>query len=176
MPRLKRIAMKEGREAAPDAPYPFSVPAVQHLVPLDVHVGVTFFVGENGSGKSTLLEGIAASAELPALGHDEIAVDDSLVHARALGACLRLSWEERSRQGFFLRAEDFFGYHRAQARTTARIIREKRESDVPQEELVARWVAAMGAGHPDEAKAGAFIAHHDSRSHGESFIDRKSVV
>src|SRR5947207_15438495 len=42
--------------------YPYSIPAVRALGTLDLHPGVTFFVGENGSGKSTLLEAVAVAA------------------------------------------------------------------------------------------------------------------
>lgn len=169
MPHLMRIALKDGPPLG-DA-YPFSVPTIRALPTLDVRVGVTFFVGENGSGKSTLLEAIAASAELPTLGTDEVEVDPTLSHARALGARLRLSWEQRSRRGFFLRAEDFFGYHRSQARIDVRIAREKAESESTEEELVAQWVEARSEVHPDEVKAREVIARYDARSHGESFMD-----
>jgi hypothetical protein len=93
------------------------------------HVPVTFFVGENGSGKSTLLERIAASAELPAMGASrDAALDPTLAHAEKLAAALRLAWAIRSRQGFFLRAEDFFGRLKGLARIDARVRREKAEA------------------------------------------------
>ena len=60
------------------ASYPFSVPRIRSLPLLDLNVPVTFFVGENGSGKSTLLEGIAAAAELPAMGGSQVASDETL--------------------------------------------------------------------------------------------------
>ena len=127
---------------AAGAPYPFSVPQVRALPELDVNTGVTFFVGENGSGKSTLLEGIAAAAELHARGSVDLAVDDTLAPARQLGAALRLAWSPRSRQGFFLRAEDFFGYNRAQARTDARELRERTEGRVEPGGLVPSEAAS----------------------------------
>src|SRR5215212_1772477 len=107
------------RKSAPPSPgeFPFSVPAIRSLTRLDLSAPVTFFVGENGSGKSTLLEGIAAAAELPTLGGQ-----------RALAATLRLAWTKRTRRGFFLRAEEFFGYLRRLARQKARIIREDIEA------------------------------------------------
>lgn len=111
-----------------------------------INAPVTLFVGENGSGKSTLLEGIAAAAELRAIGGSEIALDDSLAPQRNLGAALRLSWSVRSRQGFFLRAEDFFGHLRRQARNEVRR-------------------------HHDERDAARYVGMYDARSHGESFMD-----
>jgi len=166
MPHLVRISLKHSSPEG--APYPFSVPQIRTLPQLDVNTGVTFFVGENGSGKSTLLEGIAAAAELMALGSADVAFDDTLAPARQLGASLRLAWSPRSRQGFFLRAEDFFGYHKSQARLDARIQRERTEGPVrPGDPLVDRTVAV----HPDELAAARYVSRHDSRSHGESFMD-----
>ncbi|MFN2572550.1 MAG: ATPase [Gemmatimonadales bacterium] len=98
------------RRASEDGAFPFSVPAIHHLTTLDVATAVTFFVGENGSGKSTLLEGIAAAAKLPAVGSADLARDDSLAAQRRLGKALRLSWTKKAARGFFLRAEDFFGF------------------------------------------------------------------
>jgi predicted ATPase len=166
MPHLVRISLKD--LASEGAPYPFSVPQIRVLPLLDVNTGVTFFVGENGSGKSTLLEGIAAAAQLPALGSADVAFDDTLVPARQLGAALRLAWSPRSRQGFFLRAEDFFGYHKSQARLDARLVRETTEGRVRPGELLVDTATAI---HPDERNAARFVAAHDSRSHGESFMD-----
>jgi predicted ATPase len=166
---LLRLSLKQ----LPDegTPYPFSVPQIRTLPVLDVNVPVTFFVGENGSGKSTLLEGIAVAAELPAMGGTrDVALDPTLEHARRLGAALRLAWTRRSRQGFFLRAEDFFGRLKSLARDDARSWREKVETlrglraDAPR-------VITSDASHPDEHDAGAFLGKYDARSHGESFMD-----
>jgi predicted ATPase len=170
MPHLLRLSLKHG---PPDdhAPFPFSVPQVHTLPLLNVDVPVTFFVGENGSGKSTLLEGIAAAAELPAMGGIRgVEFDPTLEHAVRLGAALRLAWTRRSRQGFFLRAEDFFGRIKALARDDARAWREKLEAlrgvraDAPR-------VVTSHASHPDEHDVGTFLGRYDGRSHGESFMD-----
>jgi predicted ATPase len=165
MPHLIRLSLKAPPPKG--APYPFSVQQVRMLPELVVNTGVTFFVGENGSGKSTLLEGIAAAAELYARGSADHAVDDTLAPARQLGAALRLAWSPRSRQGFFLRAEDFFGYNKTQARIDARELREKTEGRVEHGGLI---LSESGI-HPDERAAAKFIAKYDSRSHGESFMD-----
>src|SRR5207253_741193 len=79
---------------------------------LDLSARVTCFVGENGSGKSTLLEGIAAAAALPTVGATEVARDGTLEAQRRLAKALRLTWSKRIHRGFFLRAEDFFGFQR----------------------------------------------------------------
>jgi predicted ATPase len=165
VPHLVSLSLKPSLDPSVATDHPFTVPAIRTLATLDLRVGVTFFVGENGSGKSTLLEGIAAAAELATLGSSEVAFDDTLVPARRLAAALRLAWAPRSRQGFFLRAEDFFGYPKAQARIDARFGREKTEK--PGEPVVS----PNGSSHPDELLAGMLVGHYDSRSHGESFMD-----
>lgn len=92
------------------AGFPFDVPVVRLLETIELGPSVTFFVGENGSGKSTLLEAIALAAELPTVGSDESRDDTTLASQRALAKHLTLNWTSRSKRGFFLRAEDFFGY------------------------------------------------------------------
>lgn len=166
MPHLIDIALKRPLTADERAAFPFSVPAIGELPKLDVNVPITIFVGENGSGKSTLLEGIAAAAPLPALGAREVAFDETLGDQRRLGEALRLAWRPRSRRGFFLRAEDFFGHLRFQARTDARIARERAEIGSTRSEETAD-----GGLHVDEREAARFTRKYDSRSHGESFLD-----
>jgi predicted ATPase len=168
MPHLLRLALKH--PPPDDAPYPFSVPQIRMLPEVDVNVPVTFFVGENGSGKSTLLEGIAAAAELPAMGASQVATDDTLAPARQLGVALRLVWTARSRKGFFLRAEDFFGRLKWLARDDARDLREKTEAAMGVRADVPRAVS-FTASHPDEGQARKFLPQYDNRSHGESFMD-----
>src|SRR5262245_53087227 len=110
LPHLLTVAFMRQREACPA--FPFTVPVLRALATLDLAALVTLFVGENGSGKSTLLEGIAAAARLPSVGADEIATDQTLAAQRRLGDVLRLVWSKRTHRGFFLRAEDFFGFQR----------------------------------------------------------------
>ena len=173
MPHLLQVARKPAARHDDDAPaadaVPFSVPTIRALVALDVGHPVTFFVGENGTGKSTLLEAIAIAAELPTVGSEDASRDPTLAPQRALAGTLRLSWARRTRRGFFLRAEDFFGALKARARDEARILREKREvAGVAEEELLRRGEDAV---HPDERGAAHFLPVHDARSHGESFLD-----
>jgi predicted ATPase len=92
--------------------FPFSVPAIGTLETLEFLAPVTFFVGENGSGKSTLLEAIALAAGLPAIGQEDLPRDATLAEQRVLARQLRLTWTRRTTRGFFLRAEDFFGFSR----------------------------------------------------------------
>jgi len=107
--------------------HPFRVPAVRALdapEALALDAPVTCFVGDNGSGKSTLLEGIAAAAGLPTIGSDDVPRDATLESARELAGALTLSWTHRTPRGFFLRAEDFFGFAARLARERADMLRQ----------------------------------------------------
>ena len=77
---------------------------------LDFQTPVTMLVGENGSGKSTFLEGIACAARLVTVGSASLEHDPTLVDIRALANFIKLNWKKRTHRGFFLRAEDFFGF------------------------------------------------------------------
>lgn len=147
------------------ARFPFSVPALRAFESLDCDAPVTLFVGENGTGKSTLLEALAVAADLPALGSDAPRDDPTLTGARTLASALRLSWRVRQRHGFFLRAEDYFGWARAQARLDARLERERRphgrDPSIDEETGL----------HADDLAAARYIDRYDARSHGESFLD-----
>src|SRR5882672_3954606 len=112
MSHLRSIELR-GAPPGEGEPFPFSVPVIRHLEPLDISPTVTFLVGENGSGKSTLLEGIAAAANLPTVGSEAIDQDETLAPQRGLAKALKLVWNRRARRGFFLRAEDFFGFTKA---------------------------------------------------------------
>src|SRR5438067_2119989 len=106
MAHLRSVALRRGPDDA--SRFPFSVPIVRALGTLELDQAVTFLVGENGSGKSTLLEGIAAAAALPTVGSDSVDRDETLAAQRAFAKELKLTWNARTRRGFFLRAEDFF--------------------------------------------------------------------
>lgn len=93
--------------------YPFSVPALRQLEPIAFTTPVTFFVGENGSGKSTLLEALALKAKLPPATGMALDQDPTLAAVQPLAQALRLGWQPRTRNGFFLRAEDFFNFARS---------------------------------------------------------------
>ena len=175
MPHLVRIGLRRDTPtSSTDDPglrdtFPFSVPAVRTLPELQITTAVTFFVGENGSGKSTLLEGIAVAAGLPTVGSAEVGYDRTLGAQRSLARALRLAWAPKSKRGFYLRAEDFFGYLKRQARDDARIAREKVELlGVRPEDVEDRAVAGE---HTDERGAARYLANYDARSHGESFLD-----
>jgi predicted ATPase len=154
------------------AGFPFDVPVVRTLETMELNTPVTFFVGENGSGKSTLLEAMALAAELPTVGSDETRDDATLASQRALAKHLTMSWTSRSKRGFLLRAEDFFGY----AKRLSRIKADMREEIARIErEYEGRSDYAKGlAMGPALASLGAIDGQYggdlDGRSHGQSFL------
>ena len=157
-----------------DETFPFTVPAIRTLDGLGFERPVTFFVGENGSGKSTLLEGIAAAARLPTVGSAEVQRDDWLEAQRRLGKALRLSWAKRTHSGFFLRAEDFFGFLKRMARLRAELLIERVEA-ARQYKADGRSDAALGLklGPLQSSLAELekrYGAELDANSHGESFL------
>ena len=115
MIHLRSIQKKEIREV--DSGFPFNVPVIRALNEIEFRNPVTFFVGENGSGKSTLIEAIACAIGSVTVGSQSVNTDPSLAQMRKLAQYLRLAWTKRTHKGFFLRAEDFFGYAKQIAQT-----------------------------------------------------------
>lgn len=166
MSHLLRIERKVSREPLDQAAFPFALPVIRSLERLELGVPVTFFVGENGSGKSTLLEALAIASEIVTVGEVDAASDRSLRAQQQLARTLRLCWSRRSRLGFFLRAEDFFGYLKTQSRIDARLHREQRELAGTSGEVMVD-----DSMHVDERAAERFLTRYDARSHGESFLE-----
>jgi len=168
---LRSVGLK--RSPPDDGRFPFSVPTIRSLESLELSTPVTFFVGENGSGKSTLLESIAAAAHLPTVGGAEVDRDTTLEAQRRLADSLRLTWSKRTRRGFFLRAEDFFGFQRRMA--NERVAMEQRLAEIEVEyrdrSAKAKGLAAM----PVMATLGDMERRYgrdpDARSHGQAFLN-----
>ncbi len=168
---LRSVELKGPASSLPDR-FPFSIRAVQALARLTFESPVTFFVGENGSGKSTLLEGMATAIGLPTIGNAATRDDATLNDQRELGRALRLTWNVRARRGFFLRAEDFFGFAKAIEQLKAELKQRAAEIDV---EYADRSTKAKGlALGPLYASLAQLQASYgdglDTQSHGESFI------
>ena len=154
--------------------FPFAVPAIASLRDegLDFTSPVTFFVGENGSGKSTLLEGIACATNAIAAGSANLETDPTLAAGRELATTVRPVWKKKTHRGFFLRAEDFFGYANRMEDMAADL---KAELDAvaadPSLSPVARGYASMAFGGQFGAIRQDYGDGLDSRSHGEAFLD-----
>jgi predicted ATPase len=152
--------------------FPFSVPVIGALDTLPVDTPVTFFVGENGSGKSTLLEGIAAAARLPTVGSADLEADATLGAQRLLGDALRLIWTRRTSRGFFLRAEDFFGFAKRVAMMRLEFQQRIAELEVEYADRSAYAKGlAMGPAHASIAELERrYGVDLDANSHGQSFL------
>jgi predicted ATPase len=152
--------------------FPFNLPILQALGVLEFSAPVTFFVGENGSGKSTLLETLACAAGSIVVGSESVEKDRTLAAVRKLALHMRLSWQKKTRKGFFLRAEDFFGYAKKMAQMRAGLEQDLKTVDEEYQDKSAtsRLYARMpyaGQLNDLEHRYGEGL---DSRSHGESFL------
>jgi predicted ATPase len=154
--------------------FPFTVPSIASLDVLDLDAPVVCFVGENGSGKSTLLEAIAVAAQLPSVGSAGRAEDDeTLEQQQWLAKALKLSWRSRRYRGFFLRAEDFFGFQLRTKTERAELLQdlERIEAEYVDRSDHAKQLA-MG---PARASLGDMDRRYgvdpDARSHGEAFLN-----
>lgn len=165
---MQRVGNPPGRTAA----FPFTVPAIRTLEEVDLSGAVTFFVGENGSGKSTVLEAIASLASLPAVGSAEVSSDVTLALQRSLTTGFRLVWNKRTRRGFFLRAEDFFGFVKRLARMRTELT--DRLNEVERDFADASDHARGLAAGPARASLAELTARYgqnlDANSHGETFL------
>ena len=129
--------------------YPFNVPAIASLTRLDFPSRVTFFAGENGSGKSTLLEAIAAHIGFGREGGNRdmrFETSESSLAVEPLTRALRLSFDKRTGEGFYFRAESLFSLATQ----------------------IDEWDAdASGGGRIIDSYGGVSLHQH---SHGETFF------
>lgn len=152
--------------------FPFNVPALRQLDGLEFTTPVTFLIGENGSGKSTLLEALASAAGSISVGSDDVQSDATLDAVRQLAHALKLVWSKRTRRGFFMRSEDFFGYARRMMQVKADLLREYRSIDHEYADRSdhAKNLARMPYAQELNALKESYGQDLDSYSHGESFF------
>lgn len=171
MLHLKSIAVREW-PAHKSEQFPFTLPLIRSLRELEFASPVTFFVGENGSGKSTVLETIACAINSITIGSESVKTDKTLAAVRQLAFYFRLSWSKRTSRGFFLRAEDFFGYAKQLNRTRAELEADLRavDQDFAGQSEFAQDLARM----PHQRELSEIQRRYgeglDHRSHGESFL------
>lgn len=158
-------------EHDPAGPYPFNVPVLQNLEEMTFTAPITFFVGENGSGKSTLLEATGIAARLPTVGSTNAQNDPSLAAVRKLSGRLRLVWNAgaKKKRGFFLRAEDFFGYVRRLAQMRAEMERTRQEYEGRSE--FAQGLARMPLVRELHSMNNQYGRDLNDYSHGEGFLE-----
>jgi predicted ATPase len=152
--------------------FPFSLPFVKAFERLDFTHEVTFLVGENGTGKSTFLEILACAAGSITVGSENVRTDKTLAPQREFSNHLKLTWSRKTRRGFFMRAEDFFGYARKMDQ-----MREDLQSDlraVDEEYQGRSRLAQELAKMPYQNEIGAIRRAYgeglDHNSHGEGFL------
>src|SRR5687768_10565476 len=152
--------------------FPFGVPVIRTLPKLSFDTPVTFFVGENGTGKSTLMEGIALAAGLPTVGSADSSRDGTLASQRALAKALKLTWNVKAKRGFFLRAEDFFGFTKRLAKERAELQTRLAERDeyYMDRSAYAKGLASLPAATSLHAMEERYGADLDANSHGQSFL------
>jgi predicted ATPase len=152
--------------------FPFTVPSLAALTEIRFESPVTFLVGENGSGKSTFLEALAAAVGSIAVGSAEVGRDETLSAARQVARHLKLAWGRRTHRGFFLRAEDFFGFAKRMAQ-----LRAEMEAEIAAVEREYKGRSDKAKGLAKMPYAGSLHALRqrygeglDAQSHGESFL------
>ncbi len=153
--------------------FPYVVPVIASLERLAFSAPVTFLVGENGSGKSTLLEAIACAAGSITVGGEGVERDQTLAGLRALAKDLRLVWSKRTRKGFFMRSEDFFGFARRMDKTREEMQQslEEVERDYKNRSAFAREQAKMAYQRELGEMESRYGDGVDARSHGESYLN-----
>lgn len=170
MKHLRELLIKKNQTNMED--YPFNVPAIQNLSKLVFESTCTIFVGENGSGKSTLIEGIAISAGMITIGSDEVGLDHTMNAIKPLADEMKLVWNKRTHRGFFLRAEDFFGFVKRTHQLRQSLTEELKRVDEAYAERsdYAKQLAKMPSASSLNALNQRYGKDLDAYSHGESFL------
>lgn len=152
--------------------YPLNVPVVKGLSKMAFPNEVAILVGENGSGKSTLLEALARKAEMITVGSEEVHKDSTLDPIQPLVDALTLVWNKRTHRGFFLRAEDFFGYVKRLRLLSQEMAEELQrvERDYQGRSDYAKALASLPAATSINAFNARYGGDLDANSHGESFL------
>jgi predicted ATPase len=149
------------------------VPTIATLERIELATPVTVLVGENGTGKSTFLEALAIATRLPAVGSARPASDPTLAAQRRLADRLQLTWRGRTHRGFFLRAEDFFGFQKGLAQQRAEHESELRRVDVELADA-SEHARALARGPHRGSIADMerrYGENPDAASHGEAFLN-----
>lgn len=166
---LRSIALKNSLPLP--AEFPFNVPVIRSLGEVTFPTPVTFFVGENGSGKSTLLEAIACAADLPTIGSSTVRDDPTLADICRLSDQLKWVWSKRTRRGFFMRSEDFFGFAKFINQQMAFLREQLASPDTHDGQSVfANQLSKMPYAREYAALKKLYGDGLDAQSHGESYF------
>lgn len=171
MTHLKSISIREFNPHDKDS-FPFNLEIIKSLREIQFTSPVTFFVGGNGSGKSTVMEAIACAVESITVGSESVRTDKTLEPIRKLAQYFRLTWTKRTRKGFFLRAEDFFGYAKSM-RQTKEEFQQELENIKDEYKGRSKYAEAL-ASMPYNGQLADMQRRYgdglDQYSHGESFL------
>lgn len=172
MLHLKSIQIQTVPAGKADS-FPFNIPALQSADEIVFTSPVTFLVGENGSGKSTLLEAIALEASMIAVGSENLDRDRTISAASPLSDSLRLIWQLKTRRGFFLRAEDFFGYVKRLAQMRAELQQDLKrvEEEYADRSTFAQNQARLAYQSELHGMNQQYRRALNDFSHGESFLE-----
>ncbi|MDR7870128.1 MAG: AAA family ATPase [Tissierellaceae bacterium] len=170
MMHLKSIKLKK---TINEDKYPFNIQLFKYFDEMEFKTAVTIFVGENGTGKSTLIEGIAAAVGSITIGRDSVNYDKSLESARELSRNLNLTWNIRTKKGFFLRAEDFISYARKITEIKSELEEElvNIDNDYVNRSNYAKDLARIPYKRSLYELNEQYGEGMETRSHGESFLD-----
>jgi predicted ATPase len=106
------------------------------------------------------------------VGSSRLGDDPTLAAQRRLARCLRLAWRGRTRRGFFLRAEDFFGFQKGLAAARAEHEAEIARIDVDLADG-SEYARKLAKG-PHRASLGGmeqrYGADPDAASHGQAYL------
>ena len=118
------------------------------------------------------MDRIAAAAKLPTVGSQSTDRDETLAAQRLLARSLSFVWNRKVKRGFFLRAEDFFGFTKELSKLRAEMIVRLREVEV---EYATRSLKAQSGARMTYARSLAemesrYGVNLDENSHGQSFL------
>lgn len=172
-PTLQLIAIR--RQAWRDElsnSFPFNLKFWKSIDTLTFTHPITCLVGENGSGKSSFLETIACAAQIVAAGSKSLDRDPTLEEIRKFSHFIKLTWSKKSHRGFYLRAEDFFGFAKKISQTK-KLLQDDLD-DVDREysgrSEFAINMAKMAYNTELASLQNLYGEGLDAQSHGESFL------
>jgi len=106
------------------------------------------------------------------VGSREANDDGTLAAQQTLARSLKLVWDRKTKRGFFLRAEDFFGYTKQLARMRSEMLQRMAELDEEYKERSA-YAKSLAQG-PMRASLADMERRYgvdlDANSHGQSFL------
>lgn len=152
--------------------YPRNREQLATLGRLELTRPVTFIVGDNGTGKSTFLEALARKMRLPAIGANDVAQDKTLAGIEPLCEEMKLVFSRKPPRGFFLRAEDFFGFTRRISALQDEMRQEiaRVDEEYKDRSLFTRNQARMAFAGSLQDMVSRYGVDPDARSHGENFL------